>query len=103
MNTWNKPVIVKGVSFFDGVIDGKEIKSGTVYIEEQMDEKAGTSKGFRTVAFPSTPEAVKKVFDNEFPINADVTFSMKVTKNANIVQVDAMKFLNRVGGVPKAA
>lgn len=65
--------------------------SGSVFIEEQLDEKSGNSKGFRTVEYPTTPEVVKAVIHNEFPISADITFSMKVTKKANTVQIEQLK------------
>jgi hypothetical protein len=95
-NTWNKQLIIKGVAFFDGVIDGKEIKSGSVFIEEQLDESNKTAKGFRTVEYKTTPDVVKRVIANEFPINADVTFGMKVTKGGNTVLVEDIKPIGRI-------
>ena len=102
MNTWNKQVVVKGVSFFDGEVYGKHYKSGVAYIEEQMDERAGNTKGFRTVEYPTTPDVVKRVIHLEFPINADVTFSMKVSKKANTVQVEELVPIGRAGANPAA-
>lgn len=102
MNNWDKQLTVKGVTFFDGDIDGKRVQSGTVYIEEQMDEKSGNAKGFRTVEYKTTPDVVKRVIHNDFPITAQVFFSMKVTKNANVVQIDELKPLGRVPGVPQS-
>jgi len=102
MNTWLKAgTIVKGVSFFDGVIDGKEIRSAVIYIEEQMDEKSGREKGFRTVAYKSTPDVVKRIIHLEFPITAEVAFVMKVTKNNNEVAVEDVKPTGRAMPQPQ--
>jgi hypothetical protein len=103
MNSWNRQQIIKGVSYFDGVIDGKEIKSGSVFIEEQMDERGGNAKGFRTVEYKTTADVVKRIIHNEFPINGDVTFAMKVSKGSNTVVVEELKPLGRVAGQPHSA
>jgi hypothetical protein len=103
MDTFVKQQVVKGVTFFEGTMDdGKVVKSGTAYIEAQLDESNGRSKGFRTVEYKCTPEVVKKVIHLEFPINAEVTFVMKVTKNANVIGIEDIKPLSRAGANPAA-
>jgi hypothetical protein len=98
MNEWKKQLIVKGVSFFDGEIDGKRIESGSVFIEEELDARNGNAKGIRTVDYKTTAAVVKKAIHNEFPCTCDVTFGMKTTKNGNTVEV---RELVPVGRVPQ--
>ena len=103
METFVKQQVVKGVSFFDGEIDGKSVKSGSVFIESQMDEKSGTAKGFRTVEYKTNIDVVKPIIHLEFPINAEVHYAMKVTKGNNTMVIEQIKPLGRAPAMPKAA
>ena len=81
-----------GCAFFSGNIDGKEIDSGTLFVEEQLDEGSGRAKGFRTVEY-KTPSAdlVKAVQHNAFPMMAEITVETKVSKGASALVVVAVK------------
>lgn len=85
-------VKVMGVAFFSGQIDGKEIDSGTIFVEEQLDESSGRAKGFRTVEY-KTPnhDLVKAVMHNAFPMMAEITVETKVSKGASNLVIVALK------------
>ena len=42
MNGFDKQVVIRGVKFFSGRIDDKDIESGKFYVDEQLDEANGT-------------------------------------------------------------
>ncbi len=86
METFTKSQVVSGVSFFDGNIDGKEIKSASVFIESAMDK--GNAKGRRTVEFKCLDaDVVKRVFDKDFPAQCEVEYGLQVSKGAHSMVV----------------
>lgn len=88
MNQWTKSVVIKGVAFFADKIDGELINSGSLFIEEQLDEKSGRSKGFRTVEYKCPDSEIpKRLIHNTFPVQADVVFELTTTKRAQSVTV----------------
>src|SRR5215217_8195343 len=88
MNQFQKVVAVKGVSFFADKIDGEAINSGALFIEEQLDEKHGRAKGFRTVEYrcPDS-ELPKRLIHNTFPVQCEVTFEVTTTKRGQTITV----------------
>lgn len=108
MNQFQKKCIVKGVSFFADKIDGEAINSGALFIEEQLDEKHGRAKGFRTVEYrcPDS-ELPKRLIANAFPVECEVTFEISTTKRGQVITVADAKPLAFVGKgpqpMPKAA
>lgn len=107
MNQWSKVVVVKGVSFFADKIDGEMINSGAVFIEEQLDEKAGRSKGFRTVEYRCPDSEIpKRLIQNTFPMQADVVFELTTTKRGQSVSVVDVRVAGKASQpapLPKAA
>lgn len=88
MNQFSKRVPVKGVSFFADKIDGEQINSGALFIEEALDEKHGRAKGFRTVEYrcPDS-ELPKRLIHNIFPVECEVTFEITTTKRGQVITV----------------
>jgi hypothetical protein len=88
MNQFTKQVPVKGVSFFADKIDGEQINSGAVFIEEQLDDSKGRAKGFRTVEY-KTPdsELPKALIHNTFPVLCEVVFEITTTKRGQAITV----------------
>jgi hypothetical protein len=68
-------VKVTGVKWFTGNIDGKDIDSGTVFVEERLDDRRGTAKGYAATAYKlggaATAQALAK---REFPLLCEVEF-----------------------------
>lgn len=83
---------IMGVAHFHDSIDGKDIDSGTIFIEEALDESSGRSKGFRAVEY-KTPDHVlaKALLHNAFPLMAEVTFMSKVTKGSQSLSIVSVK------------
>ena len=66
---------VTGVKFFMGNIDGKDIDSGKVFIEESLDFTRGTAKGYATVEYAlANAAAAKGLMHNEFPLVCEIEF-----------------------------
>lgn len=81
---FEKEQVVKGVTFFEGAIDGKQLNSGTVFIESELDVSKGNAKGVRTVEYKAdSSEVIKRVMHNEFPGKFKVFYEMRVTKSSN--------------------
>lgn len=98
----SQSVVIKGVSFFDGVIDGQAIKSGTIHLEEALDESGGNNKGFRTIAIPASgPDLIRAVIHNEFPLRAEIETGFQVSKGSHKTIVTAIKPIARVPGNPQ--
>ncbi len=97
-------VKVTGIKFFKGGIDGKDIDSGKVFIEESLDFTTGRAKGFATQEYSlANADAAKGLMHNEFPLVAEVEF-LRVTNgdvSKNIVQ--SIKPLERMPAEKKAA
>jgi hypothetical protein len=73
-------VKITGVKFFQGSIDGKDIDSGTIFVEEMLDFTTGRAKGYATQAYKAGKASVSMELMNrhEFPLIAEVEF-MRVT------------------------
>lgn len=68
-------VKVTGVTFFKDKIDGKEIDSGAVFIEEHLNFQTGRSKGVATQKYPlGDASKAQAIFHNEFPLICEVEF-----------------------------
>lgn len=83
---------IMGVAFFAGNIDGKELDSGTIFVEEALDESSERSKGFRSVEY-KTPNSslVKALIHNSFPMIAELSVESKITKGGSSLIVVAVK------------
>lgn len=44
-------IIVMGVKWFEGEIDGKKMNTGTVFVQEKLDDRRGTAKGQATQSY----------------------------------------------------
>lgn len=98
----NSIMVVKGVSFFEGQIDGKQMSSASIFVEEKMDEKSGTAKGFRTVEHKCVnADVIKRVFNNDFPMSAEVSLELLVKKGTQSFVVTALKPITKVSPVPQ--
>ena len=53
-------VIIKGASFFDGEIDGKQTNSGCLHIEDELETRSGRNKGSRTVEYKTLDAGLVK-------------------------------------------
>lgn len=95
-------VTVSGVAKFDGVIDGKQLDSGTMFILEELDDKAGNAKGQRTTENKcANSEVVKRVIDCQFPAKLKLVYERQVTKSGEkLIIIDARKLPSL--GAPKA-
>ena len=96
-------VKVCGIKFFKGDIDGKDIDSGKVFIEEQLDFTTGRAKGYATQDYAlANAEAAKALMHNEFPIVCEVEFIRVTNGDTSKSVVTSIKPVERVA-VPKAA
>ena len=76
-------VKVTGVKFFTGNIDGKDIDSGKIFIEELLDFTRKTAKGYASQEYAlGDAAAAKKLMEMEFPAVCEVEFN-RVT-NGNV-------------------
>lgn len=83
---------ITGVAFFAGNIEGKELDSGTLFVEEALDESTERAKGFRTVEYKCPNSSlVKSIIHNAFPMMADITVESKVTKGGSSLVVTGVK------------
>lgn len=107
MNQWSKGVVIKGVSFFADKIDGEMVNSGVVFIEEQLDDKSGRAKGFRTVEYRCPDSEIpKRLIHNTFPVQAEVVFELTTSKRTQSVTVADVRPASKVPNpapMPKAA
>lgn len=68
-------VKVTGVKFFKGTVEGKEYDSTTVYVEERLDDRRGTAKGYATTAYRHGTSSVGMALQKrEFPLICEVEF-----------------------------
>jgi hypothetical protein len=94
--------IVKGVSYFDGTIDGKQLNSGSVFIEEEMDDKNGNAKGFRTVEHKcSSADVVKRIIHNDFPAKCEIVLDLLVKKGTHSFVVSDIRPISSANPAPK--
>ncbi len=83
--------VVNGVTFFNGVIDGKELDSGTLFILEELDTKNGNAIGTRTTENKAAnSEIVKRIIKNTFPCKFKLVYERQVTKGGEkLIIIDA--------------
>lgn len=83
--------VVNGVTYFSGVIDGKELDSGTVFILEELDTKNGNAAGTRTTENKAvSSELVKRIIKNIFPCKFKLVYERQVTKGGErLIIIDA--------------
>jgi hypothetical protein len=83
---------VMGVAHFAGQVEGKDIDSGTIFVEESLDESTDRAKGFRSVEYKTKDSSIpKSMLSQAFPMIADVTMESKVTKGGNSLLVIGIK------------
>lgn len=83
---------ITGVAFFAGNIDGKDLDSGTLFVEEPMDESTERAKGFRSVEYKAPSSAlIKAIIHNSFPLIAELSVESKITKGGSSLIVVAVK------------
>jgi hypothetical protein len=83
--------VVRGISLFEGNIDGDEIKSGTVHVDVALDAKKG-GKGFRTEAMKcATTDVVKAIAHNSFPLLCELECEHSAGKKGTQIVVLAVK------------
>lgn len=83
--------VVNGVTFFHGVIDGKELDSGTMFILEELETKNGNAAGARTTENKcASSETVKRIITNTFPNKFKLVYERQVTKaGEKLIIIDA--------------
>lgn len=83
--------VVNGVSFFHGVIDGKELDSGTMFILEELETKNDNAAGSRTTENKcASSETVKRIIKNIFPSKFRLVYERQVTKGGErLIVIDA--------------
>lgn len=83
--------IIAGVTFFDGVIDGKQLDSGAIFINEELDTKNGNAAGTRTTENKTAnSEIVKRIIKNSFPSKYKLVYERQVTKGGEkLIIIDA--------------
>lgn len=83
--------IVKGAHFFQGNIDGEDIDSGTIHVEQPMNADRGTAAGYRTVGFKCKSGELPKSLiatAKSWPITAEITYALDVSgKGQNLIIV----------------
>ena len=68
-------VKVVGAKWFKGNIEGKDLDSGTVFIEERLDDRRGTAKGYSATPYKLSSSArAQELAKNEFPLVCEVEF-----------------------------
>ena len=88
MNHFTKQCPVKGVAFFNDKIDGEAIDSGSIFIEEELDDSKGRAKGYRTVEYKCADSQLPRaLIHNTFPVLCDVTFEITMTKRGQSITV----------------
>lgn len=97
-------VVVKGAGFFEGEVEGKEYKTGQVFIEEEFDRSKPEYKGFRTVEYKCLDSGVvKPLMHLPFPITAEVSMDLSATKRGQVVVVTKVQPIEPARPMPKAA
>ncbi|MDB5970104.1 MAG: hypothetical protein JWQ90_2554 [Hydrocarboniphaga sp.] len=68
-------VKVSGVRWFLGNIDGKDFNTGTVFVEERLDDRRGTAKGKASTPYKlANSAAAIALSKREFPLTCEVEF-----------------------------
>lgn len=83
--------IIAGVTFYNGVIDGKTLDSGAFFINEELDRSNENANGTRTTENSAVnSEVVKRIIKNTFPCRMKLTYERKVTKGSEkLIIIDA--------------
>jgi hypothetical protein len=103
MNGFIRRDVIKGVSYFEGDIDGNRIESGACFIEEPLDVSKGRSKGFRTVEYKLKEiEIAKGLINFDYPLSAEVHFELLTTKRGQSIVISAVKPIEVVRGQPQS-
>ena len=85
-------VKVTGITFFEGNIDKKDIDSGSVFVEEYLDESTGRSKGTATQKYPlGNASAAKSLMHNTFPLICEIEFRRVTNGNVSKNTVHSIK------------
>ncbi len=71
-----------GLGFFEGEIDGKDIKSGSIFVESALDETKSNAKGTRSVEHKVDMDLIKALMHNPMPMMVDLEFEHRVTRGA---------------------
>ncbi len=107
MNAFSKVCIVKGAAFFNDKIDGELIDSGTVFIEESLDESTGRAKGFRTVDYRCPDHQIAKaLIARQLPEELEVQFEIATSKSRQVIRVAGFRAVTakpNPSPMPKAA
>ncbi len=84
---------ITGVKFFQGNIDGKDIDSGTIFIEEMLDYTTGRAKGCSTTSYKAGKASVSMELMNrhEFPLWANVDFQRVTNGNETKIVIGAIE------------
>lgn len=68
-------VKVTGAKWFKGEIDGKKMNTGTIFIEEVLDDRRGTAKGYACTPYRLTDSHIAEALaQNTFPLVCLVEF-----------------------------
>jgi len=68
-------VKVTGAKWFKGNIDGKDLDSGTIFVEERLDDRRGTAKGYACTPYKLASSARAELLaKGEFPMLCEVEF-----------------------------
>jgi hypothetical protein len=85
-------VKVTGVKAFKGTIEGSgdEIDSGSIFVEEKLDDSRGNAKGFCSGVYGlGSAEAGRRIMHNDFPLMCDVTFERRTNgKQIRVIVTD---------------
>lgn len=98
-------VKVTGVKWFSGEIDGKKIDSGTVFVEERLDERRGTAKGYAATAYKLSSSAAAQVLaKRDMPLQCEVEFE-RVTngKESETIIADIRPLQSDISTQPRKA
>ena len=95
--------VVSGVTFFNGVIDGKELDSATIFILEELETKNGNANGSRTTENKClSSETVKRIINNSFPCRFHLVYERQVTKGGEkLIIIDARPLGSPIIGADK--
>ncbi|MDZ4080941.1 hypothetical protein [Hydrocarboniphaga sp.] len=68
-------VLVTGVKWFVGNIDGKDFNTGTAFVDEKLDDRRGTAKGRASTTYKLSSAAVAQALaKRDFPLQCEVEF-----------------------------
>ena len=83
--------VVRGISMFDGQIDGETFKTGTVHVDVKLDPAKG-GKGYRTEPMRcASLDVVKAVEHNNFPLKCELELEHQAGKKTAQLVVIAIK------------